>query len=240
MRQGHGALEGSGRNGARLAKKASAAHPAKKAAKHASKKATKQPAKEHAAKAAKHAAKKATKHHAAKKAAPHRPSDPVEASLRQLRHAVTPDELLGTAAYALHRAVALISLLREESGGDLRMLLDRGVACYEEAVSGHGRGSAQQACGLLRAAEHLGMAGLYEARREFAVEVAEAQTSLVVEVRQSLRKRLDALNDEDVEVKRLVRMARELARRAEATEDDAHMEYELLMAAHWICFAFEG
>ena len=219
------------------AKKHAAKHALEHAAKHAAKHATKHAAK-HAAKAANHAAK-----HAAKAAHP-----TVEAE--QTRPCGFPylvwnsgdeDETeLTRAFHHLQRAGAVISLLEGDSGGDLRSLLENGIDLYRGArLRGHAKVSARCASGLLRAAEHLGMAGLYAARRKHQVDVPAPSPAEIEHHLQSIRPRLKGLGA-SAGAKCLAAMAEELLRQAEASMDDLHLAYELTMAADGICSALEA
>ena len=139
------------------------------------------------------------------------------------------------AFHHLQRAVALLSLLEQDSGGDLRMLLDAGIGAYRREVW-------EEAAGLLRAAEHLGMAGLYAARADYRVAVKEP-------VSDDLEKKLDrvAACIDDLEDfagegihGRLYAMAAELLKRAEAADHDFHLAWELVGAADGLCAGLNG
>lgn len=232
VRRSGGALEGprSG-GGAKLEKKRSSGAP-KEVAKRAPKKAAKHPAKKAAKKAAKHAAKGAGKQ-AAKKAA--------GTAMERFDRAMDRDDLLAAAYHHLSRAAAVISLLEQESGGDLRMLLDRGVSRFEEATGRGGKKATKGAYCLLRAAEHLGLAGLYAAREEHGRRVVQVSNSEVEETLPTLLRRFDGIDDgRERDFERLRAMGAELARRAEGADHDLHLVYELTMAAHWICSALEA
>ena len=151
------------------------------------------------------------------------------------------DEQLAHSFHHLHRAAAVISLLEHDSGGDLRMLMEHGMSLYRNAVSSKRReGTVRSAFGLLRAAEHLGMAGLYSARSEYRVEVPPPPRSEVARQLRELGPRLDDLHPPEREnARRLCNMARELLHRAEQAGHDPHLEYELTMAAEGICVALE-
>ena len=139
-----------------LAKHAAKKHPAKKHAekKHAAKK---HPGKEAAKKAAKHVGKKAAKHVLEGSAVSREPAGDEQLT--------DPASELSRAFHHLQRAGAVISLLEQESGGDLRLLLEHGIDLYRTAMRSQVTGGRSRcAFGLLRAAEHLGMAGLYTAR----------------------------------------------------------------------------
>ena len=226
------------RTGMKVAKKA-AGHAVKKhAAKHAPEKhaAKKAPAKKGAAKkAAKHAAKKGVERHWEAEERRRRLQEERDRELDR------EDEQLAHSFHHLHRASAVISLLEHDSGGDLRMLMEHGMSLYRNAVSSKRReGSVRSAFGLLRAAEHLGMAGLYSARSEYRVEVPPPPRSEVARQLRELGPRLDELHTPEREnARRLCNMARELLTRAERSGHDPHLEYELTMAAEGICVALE-
>ena len=212
----------------------------------AAKKAAKHPAKKHAAKkhAEKHAAKHAEKHAAKKVAAKgvKHVLNKVASAERSVDEGVDGHQAeLEMAFHHLHRAAAVISLLEKDSGGDLRALLEHGIDLYRSAT-GAKRSPAIVRCafGLLRAAEHLGMAGLYSARSEHRVTVAPPAQSEVAAHLQALGPRLDKLpRSERENARRLEAMAHELLRRAHKSSHDPHLEYELTMAADGICTALE-
>lgn len=194
-------------------------------AKHALKHVDKESAKHTAKKAAKQAGKKTKKS---------------ESALQTLRLDSNRDEMLAAAYHHLSRAVAVISLLEQDSGGDLRMLLDRGVSRFKVASEKSGRRSAEGALCLLRAAEHLGMVGLYAARKDYALKVAQVDSDELQATLRSLSRRFSKMDqDSDRNAEHLRAMGLELARRAEAADHDLHLVYELTMAAHWICSAIE-
>ena len=121
--------------------------------------------------AAKKHAKKAAKKHAvkhAKKVAKHVAGSDVAAfavddSRRQ--------QGLRTAFHHMQRASVVISLMEKGTGEDLRDLLARGVKLYERASEGDAEERILlRAIGLLRAAEHLALAGLYAARDQVSAE----------------------------------------------------------------------
>ena len=216
-----------------------------KAAKKAAKKGAKHAPEKHAAKKApsKHAAKKGAKH-AAKKAAGH--DWAVEEQRRRLEEhrdeeLDLEDAQIAHSFHHLHRAAAVISLLEHDSGGDLRLLLEHGMQLYRNATGVKRKtGTVRSAFGLLRAAEHLGMAGLYSARSEYRVQVPPPPRSEVERQLRELGPRLDNLKSPERENgRRLCNMARELLRRAEGAGHDPHLEYELTMAAEGICVALE-
>ena len=234
---------GQGGSQSSLAAARGAKSPAKAAkhsvAKHAARKhaAKKHAAKKHAAK--KHAGKHAAKHAAGKHAAnSSKVLEWTESSPRQEEDFAA----LSSAYHHLQRAGAVISLLEKESGGDLRGLLEHGIELYRNAYRRKRTpGTVQCALGLLRAAEHLGMAGLYSARSEHRIEVTAPARDEIARHLEELGPRLDRLSQpRKSEGERLEQMARELLRRADAAGDDPHLEYELTMAADGICTALEA
>jgi hypothetical protein len=213
------------RTGLKQAAKA-ARHLAKtKAEKQTASKATKDPGKKAAKKVVAHADSAKLLHgveNESKKAGKHAP---------ELAHAF----------HHLQRAAAIISLLEHDTGGDLRMLLDQGVQLYRAAAVPKAKGNeVLSAQGVLRAAEHLGMAGLYAARADYRIQVPLPSRADVVKHLNKLRPRLDKLKTSDREMaSRLEAMARVVLRRAEGSSHDPHMEHELTMAADGLCSALE-
>ena len=220
-----------------------------KAAKKAAKKSAKHAIEKHAAK--KHPAKKHPEKHAGKKAAKKAAifdisdertrRDSFEASDKVADRSA----LLNQAFHHLQRASALISLLEPASGGDLRQLLEHGIELYRAASQGNGevdgRDVVRCALGLLMAAEHLAMAGLYAARTEFRVRVTPPDADEVRRHLGALAPRLERLRPADrTQAQRLQEMARELLRRAQREGgSDPHLDYELTMAADGLCTALE-
>lgn len=208
-----------------------------KAAKKAAKKGAKKGAK-HAIE--KHAAKKwAIEKHAGKKAAKKAPAKVY--SLKNDSHQPKQSQLV-RAFYHLQRATSVISLLEQDSGGDLRGLLEQGVDLYRRAFEkGADKELAGQALGVLSAAEHMGMAGLYSARVEFRIEVPQPSDSRIEDELRKLRGRLETLGrPKHPEAEMLLGAAWELLRRADAAGDDPHLEWELAMAADGLCTALEN
>lgn len=186
--------------------------------------------KKHAKKAAKHAAKKA-----AKKAAKQ-----VGAKVADLGP-VSKDGVR-TAFHHMQRASVVISLMEKDTGEDLRGLLARGVKLYEQAHEGKGGESTiLKAIGLLRAAEHLAMAGLYAARHKHRQKVKAPSRlwldGLLAETNARL-KRVEGL--ERGKGADLFSVTEELALQASETGDDPHMAFELALAADALCFALEN
>ena len=141
----------------------------------------------------------------------------------------------GLAFHHLQRASAVISLLEGESGGDLRMLLEVGVGRYREEEDG--------AAGMLRAAEHLAMAGLYAARVSHRLDVSDPSIKELEGLIAKVGAKVDRLEEwgEAGMMGRMPLMAAELLGRAEAAADqDHHLAWELAMAADGICEGLEG
>ncbi len=203
------------------------------------KKHAKKAAKKHAKKAAKHEAKKTAAKKHAKKAAKHesgtgKSNKSIEAS------GDVAQELL-KAFHHLQRASAVISLIEPESGGDLKVLLHHGIERYRAAAASNrpAKGHGRSALGLLRAAEHLAMAGLYAARGVHQLNIETPPADVLEEQSRSLGRRFSKVNPAEAYGQRLHAMAVELLKRAEAAEDDPHLAWELVMGADGICFALE-
>jgi len=202
---------------------------AKKAAKKSAKKAAKHAAKKHSAKhAAKHA-KKAAKH-ASRDASPNRAEPrPEERELRRAFH-------------HLQRASAVISLIEPGSGGDLKVLLHYGIERYRDASSlgGPEPWRVSLALGLLRAAEHLAMAGLYAARGVHPLNVEEPPVGEQEALGAAISARAAGIEPDGAYGLRLRSTVYELLKRADAAGDDPHLAWELLMGADGLCAALEA
>ncbi len=188
--------------------------------------------KKHAKKAAKHAAKKH-----AKKAAKH-----TEDEAPALNRKLAEDVGLMTAFHHMQRASIVISLMEEGTGEDLRDLLQRGVELYRKAAKdGEARKHVLRAIGVLRAAEHLSLAGLYAAREVHRQKVSAPGPKFLAQFIDQTEHRLGKLEDrKHGKAPDLFPAALELLRRAEAAGDDAHMAFELALAADALCFAIEN
>ena len=192
--------------------------------------------KKHAKKPAKKAAKHAAKKHA-KKAAKHA-TEPA----RGLKHKHTDDLGMMTAFHHMQRASIVISLMEKDTGEDLRELLGRGVKLYRKALEEEERKkTVLRAIGVLRAAEHLALAGLYAAREVHRQKVPPPGPRWLVEFIEETNRRLDTLEyEERGKGVDLFPATGELLRRAEAAGPDAHLAFELAMAADALCFAMEN
>jgi hypothetical protein len=186
--------------------------------------------KKHAKKAVKHAAKKM-----AKKAVKH-----VETKTAAFEPA--SQDGVRTAFHHMQRAAVVISLMEKGTGEDLRGLLARGVKLYEHAHEGKGgEATILKAIGLLRAAEHLALAGLYAARHKHRQKVKAPSRlwldGLLTETNERL-KQIEGL--ERGKGADLFSVTEELALQASESGDDPHMAFELAMAADALCFALEN
>ena len=213
-------------NGNALAKKDSGSALQKHA-----KKALKHVAKKHAAKHAKKGAKKHVKK-AAKKAGEKVSGSRVSAT----------DHGLMTAFHHMQRASVVISLMEKGTGEDLRDLLERGVKLYGKATEGEeGNKFVLRAIGVLRAAEHLSLAGLYAARDKHRQRVASPSAEwlerFIAEADHRLEKIEHAERGKGTD---LFPVTVELLRQAEDSDHDAHLAFELAMAADALCFALEN
>ncbi|MBB5339449.1 hypothetical protein [Tunturiibacter gelidoferens] len=201
--------------------------------------------KKHAKKAIKHAAKKqATKKHAAKhakkiaKKAAKKAAEKVSGS----GAVYATDYGLMTAFHHMQRATVVISLMEKGTGEDLRDLLERGVKLYRKATEGEeGNKFVLRAIGVLRAAEHLSLAGLYAAREKHRQKVASPSPAwlekFIGEADQRLEKIEHAERGKGTD---LFPVTVELLRQAEDSDHDAHLAFELAMAADALCFALEN
>lgn len=194
------------------------------------KKHAKKAAKKHAEK--KHAAKKHAKK-AAKHAVDHGPQK------KSLKGNLLAEQELRRAFHHLQRASAVISLIEAESGGDLKVMLHYGIELYREASAGKAK-KARAAAGLLRAAEHLAMAGLYAARGVHPLNVEEPAIDEIDELGGSIGKRLAKVDPGTEYGLRLHAMVFELVKRAEGAEHDPHLAWELVHGADGVCVALEA
>ena len=136
----------------------------------------------------------------------------------------------------------VISLMEKNTGDDLRDLLERGVKLYRKATEGEAENKfVLRAIGVLRAAEHLSLAGLYEARKKHKQKVASPSTEwlqrFIAEADQRLEKIEHAERGKGTD---LFPVTVELLRQAEDADHDAQLAYELAMAADALCFALEN
>jgi hypothetical protein len=149
---------------------------------------------------------------------------------------------LMTAFHHMQRASVVMSLMEEGSGDELRNLLKRGVGLYRKAVVDDAKKKVVlQAIGVLRAAEHLSMAGLYATRAQHKQKVTTPTPEWLTKVVRETGSRLDRV--ERVETGRgkdLFPVTVELLRQAGGSELDAQMAFELAMAADALCFALEN
>jgi len=195
--------------------------------------------KKHAKKAGKKAAKKAPAKKHAKKAAKHA-GEP--GSHNRLEMGTAPGRELGRAFHHLQRASAVISLLEGESGGDLKVLLHHGAESYREASSGRPRKErVALALGLLRAAEHLAMAGLYASRGVQLLNITHPpeEEELARHAAEIAARAANTDPGRDYGL-RLRAMVYELLKRADAAEEDPHLAWELVTAAEALTAALEA
>ena len=192
-------------------------------------------AKKHAKKAAKHAAKHAGKKHA-KTAAKH-VGEKVASSFAGGRR-----EGLLAAFHHMERASVVISLMEKGTGEDLRDLLERGVKLYESSVEEEsGDRKVSRALGVLRAAEHLSLAGLYAARHKYRQKMASPAPKWLEEFIAETERRLEKVQSlERGKGPDLYPVSVELLRQAEDADHDPHLAYELAMAAEALCSALEN
>jgi len=103
---------------------------------------------------------------------------------------------LMTAFHHMQRASVVMSLMEKATGKDLRELLKRGVKLYSKAIEDKAKEkTVLRAIGVLRAVEHLSLAGLYAARRKHRQKVASPTPEWLAKVvaeRRSLSRSLRA------------------------------------------------
>jgi hypothetical protein len=149
---------------------------------------------------------------------------------------------LMTAFHHMQRASVVMSLMEEGTGEDLRDLLKRGVKLYRKAVEDDaGSKVVLQAIGVLRATEHLSMAGLYAARAKYKQKATSPTPEWLAKVTAESNRRLTEIEPlERGKMTDLFPVTVELVRRAEGSDHDAHLAFELAMAADALCFALEN
>ena len=152
------------------------------------------------------------------------------------------DRGLMTAFHHMQRASVVISLMEKGKGKDLRKLLDRGVKLYRKAIA---EGDKTQfvlcAIGVLRATEHLSIAGLYLARRKHRQRVSSPTPEWLGRLMVETGHRLGELEGtERGKGNELYGVTEELLRQAQDPKIDAHLTFELAMAADALCFALES
>jgi hypothetical protein len=189
--------------------------------------------------AARSVAKKHTKKTAkkqAKKAAKHKGNN--AAGVRTI-YAV--DHGLRTAFHHMQRASVVISLMQKGTGEDLRDLLKRGVKLYRKAIEDDAENQiVLRAIGVLKAAEHLSLAGLYVARAKHKQKVTSPTPQWMAKLIAETDRRLEKVEHEERgKGTDLFPVTVELIRQAEDAKIDAHLAFELAMAADALCFALE-
>jgi hypothetical protein len=193
--------------------------------------------KKHAKKAAKHSMKKHVAKKHAKKAAKH-----VGVKAAGSKGISASDHGLMTAFHHMQRASVVISLMEKGTGEDLRDLLERGVKLYRKASEDEdGNKFVLRAIGILRAAEHLSLAGLYAAREKYRQKVASPAPEWLEKFIAETDHRLEKIEGgERGKGTDLFPVTVELLRQAEDADHDAHLAFELAMAADALCFALES
>ena len=152
------------------------------------------------------------------------------------------DHGLMTAFHHMQRASMVMSLMEKGTGKDLRGLLKRGVKLYSKAVENETNGNnfVLRAIGVLRATEHLSMAGLYAARRKHRQKVTTPTPEWLAKVVAQTDRRLEQVRHlERSKGMDLFPVTVELLRQAQDAKIDAQLAFELAMAADALCFALE-
>jgi hypothetical protein len=147
-----------------------------------------------------------------------------------------------TAFHHMQRASVVMSLMEKGTGKDLRQLLERGVKLYRKAMEEEAKEkTVLRAIGVLRAVEHLSMAGLYAARRKHRQKVTPPTPKWLAKVIAETDGRLEQIEHrERGKGTNLFPVTVELLRQAEDADLDAHLAFELAMAADALCFALEN
>jgi hypothetical protein len=116
------------------------------------------------------------------------------------------------------------------------------VKLYRKAVEDDaGSKIVLQAIGVLRATEHLSMAGLYAARAKYKQKATSPTPEWLAKVTAESDRRLQQIEHlEHGKGTDLFPVTAELVRRAEGSDHDAHLAFELAMAADALCFALEN
>jgi hypothetical protein len=152
------------------------------------------------------------------------------------------DHGLMTAFHHMQRASVVMSLMEKGTGKDLRGLLKRGVKLYRKAVEDDAKDKfVLRAIGVLRATEHLSMAGLYAAREKHRQKVTSPTPEWLTKVVAETDRRLEQVeHKERGKGKDLFPVTVELLRQAQDPKLHAHLAFELAMAADALCFALEN
>lgn len=148
---------------------------------------------------------------------------------------------LRAAFHHMQRAAVVISLMEKGTGEDLRDLLERGAKLYNKAAESGDEAVLMRSIGLLRAAEHLALAGLYAARHKHREKVVEPAAEWLTATIAGVGERLKAVeHSQRGKGTDLYPATEEMLHQAADVEDDPHMAYELAMAAEGLCFALEN
>jgi hypothetical protein len=152
------------------------------------------------------------------------------------------DHGLMTAFHHMQRASVVMSLMEKGTGKDLRGLLKRGVKLYSKAVEDGAKDKfVLRAIGVLRATEHLSMAGLYAAREKHRQKVTSPTPEWLTKVVAETDRRLEQVeHKERSKGTDLFPVTVELLRQAQDPKLHAHLAFELAMAADALCFALEN
>jgi hypothetical protein len=152
------------------------------------------------------------------------------------------DHGLMTAFHHMQRASVVMSLMEKGTGKDLQGLLKRGVKLYRKAVEDDAKNKfVLRAIGVLRATEHLSMAGLYAAREKHRQRVTAPTPEWLTKVVAETSRRLERIeHQERGKGTDLFPVTVELVRQAQDPKLHAHLAFELAMAADALCFALEN
>ena len=146
-----------------------------------------------------------------------------------------------TAFHHMQRASVVMSLMEKGTGKDLRALLEKGVKLYRKAIEEEAKEkTVLRAIGVLRAVEHLSMAGLYSARRKHRQRVTAPTPVWLAKVIAETDRRLEQIRGERGKGADLFPVTVELLRQSADKKIDAHLAFELAMASNALCFALEN
>jgi hypothetical protein len=151
------------------------------------------------------------------------------------------DHGLRTAFHHMQRASVVISLMQKGKGEDLRALLERGVKLYHKAIEEDAESEVvSRAIGVLKAAEHLSLAGMYVARAKHKQKVTSPTPQWLAKLIAETDRRLEQVEHEERgKGTDLFPVTVELLRQSRDVKIDAHLAFELAMAADALCFALE-
>jgi len=142
---------------------------------------------------------------------------------------------LERAFHHIERAGAVVALLEDHSGSDLRQLLAEAVSLYRAAQDHGRRREIEQAAGVARACEHVAMGGMYEATPTTALAGGHAPKIEKVQERIKRAKRSARGRAEE-----WLSMAASILEQAKDEGQRPHLVWELAKAAEGLIDAAEA